>query len=123
MATLPSDEDRTKVEALRALARVAAQKILSKDKQCLPTDPRDPVFASEYIRECDRLLANTPLLLQDALESAGYAAEGTNVDPYQGVVEVLQNAEDRNATEVRIMLRQAGPTKQMLVAHNGLPVQ
>lgn len=123
MATLLADEDENRRDALRALARIAAQKVLSKNKQDLPIDPRDPVFASEYIRECDRLLANTPLLLQDALESAGYAAEGTNVDPYQGVVEVLQNAEDRNAAEVRIMLRQAGPTKQMLIAHNGLPVQ
>lgn len=119
LAELPDDE----AETLRALARSAAAKILSQNKSDLPPEPRSPVFASEYIRECDRLLAATPLLLQDALESAGHAAEGTNVDPYQGVVEVLQNAEDRQARAVRLMLRDAGEARQMLIAHNGLPIE
>lgn len=110
-------------DSLRALARLAAQKILSKDRRELPEDPRNSVFASEYIRECDRLLANTPLLIQEAIESAGHAAEGANVDPYQGVVEVLQNAEDRQAGEVRVMLRKGSAGHQMLIAHNGLPVE
>lgn len=110
-------------DSLRALARTAAAKVLSRDRTDLPVDPRDPRFASEYIQECDRLLAATPLLLQDALESAGHAAEGTNVDPYQGVVEVMQNAEDRQARDVRVMLREAPSGRQMLIAHNGLPVE
>lgn len=105
-------------EALRELARTAARKVLSRDKADLPIDPRDAIFASEYIRECDRLLAQTPALLQEAIESAGHAAEGTNVDPYQGVVEVLQNAEDRRAREVRVMFRDRGAARQMLIVHN-----
>lgn len=123
MATAKDDRAEDGAESLRSLARKAARKILSRDKEDLPVDPREPVFASEYIRECDRLLAATPLLLQDAIESAGHAAEGTNVDPYQGVVEVLQNAEDRSARNVRVMLRDGSAGKQMLIAHNGLPVE
>lgn len=123
MATFAAISEQDDVEALRALARLAAHKILSKDKQDLPADPRDAIFAAEYIRECDRLLANTPLLVQEAIESAGHAAEGANVDPYQGVVEVLQNAEDRRAREVRVTLRDGLAGKQMLIAHNGLPVE
>lgn len=53
MATLAAILDHDGVELLRALARLAAQKILSKDKRGLPADPRDPIFAAEYIRECD----------------------------------------------------------------------
>ncbi|MEI9418691.1 ATP-binding protein [Mesorhizobium sp. Cs1321R2N1] len=123
MAKFSIISDQDEVDALRALARLAAQKILSKDKQGLPADPRDPIFATEYIRECDRLLANTPLLVQEAIESAGHAAEGANVDPYQGVVEVLQNAEDRRAGEVRVTLRDGSAGRQMLILHNGLPVE
>ena len=122
MATLIIDSSLDD-DDLRDLARIAARKILSKDRSDLPEDPRNAVFASEYISECDRLLANTPLLIQEAIESAGHAAEGANVDPYQGVVEVLQNAEDRQAREVRIMLREGSAGRQMLIAHNGLPVE
>lgn len=123
MASIVESWAEDEAEALRALARTAASKILSRERAGLPADPRNEIFASEYIRECDRLLAATPLLLQDALESAGHAAEGTNVDPYQGVVEVLQNAEDRQARNVRMMLREAGTVRQMLIAHDGLPVE
>ena len=123
MASIIGDRTTSGDESLRALARTAASKVLARDKTDLPVDPRDPRFASEYILECDRLLAATPLLLQDALESAGHAAEGTNVDPYQGVVEVLQNAEDRSARNVRVMLREAPSGQQMLIAHDGLPVE
>lgn len=123
MDTFTAISDHDGAETLRTLARLAAHKILSKDKQGLPADPRDAIFAAEYIRECDRLLANTPLLVQEAIESAGHAAEGANVDPYQGVVEVLQNAEDRRAREVRVTLRDGPTSKQMLIAHNGLPVE
>lgn len=123
MARLSATSDEFDVEALRELARLTARKILSRDKHELPLDPRNPVFASEYISECDRLLANTPLLVQEAIESAGHAAEGANVDPYQGIVEVLQNAEDRRAKKVSLMLRDGSSGKQMLIVHDGLPVE
>lgn len=109
--------------AMRALARIAAQKVLFNDRNDRPVDPRDRLFASQYIAECDRLLAATPPLLQDALENAGHAAEGTNIDPFQGIVEVMQNADDRQAREVRVMLRSVGPRLQMLLVHDGLPVE
>ncbi|MDV4155896.1 hypothetical protein [Rhizobium brockwellii] len=120
MATFAAILDHDDVEPLRDLARLAAQKILSKGKQGQPTDARDPISAAEYIRECDRLLANTPLLVQEAIESAGHAAEGANVDPYQGVVEVLQNAKDRCAREVRVTPRGRLASKQMRIANEGL---
>lgn len=123
MEFLAADLAQGDFEALRELARTAARKVLSRDKADLPIDPRNAIFASEYIRECDRLLAHTPALLQEAIESAGHAAEGTNVDPYQGVVEVLQNAEDRRAREVRVMFRDRGAARQMLIVHNGQPVE
>lgn len=113
----------TLADEMRSLARTAAGKILSKDRRALPADPRHPAFASEYIAECDRLLAGTPPLLQEALENAGHAAEGANIDPFQGVVEVMQNADDRQAREVRVKLRSVGALLQMLIVHDGGPVE
>lgn len=110
-------------QELRSLARLAARKVLSKDRNDRPGDPRHPAFASEYIAECDRLLAATPALLQEALENAGYAAEGQNVDPFQGIVEVMQNADDRRAREVRVRRRSLGAQRQMLIVHDGDAVE
>ncbi len=109
--------------AMQALARDAAARILGGQQDGLPLDPRDPDFASEYIVECDRRLRATPALLQNALENAGHAAEGTNIDPFQGVVEVMQNADDRRASEMRLTLREGPQGLQMLLVHDGAPVE
>jgi hypothetical protein len=85
-------------------------------------DPRDPVFANAVIEELSDALSRTPGILQRVMNGAVSAAEDLNVEPFQGLVEVIQNADDLLAKEVRFAVRESEGRAQLLIVHDGAPV-
>jgi hypothetical protein len=85
-------------------------------------DPRSATFSQTVVDELARLLATSPGVLKKMMTGAASAAEDLNVGQFQGLVEVIQNADDVRATEVRFALREVSDRRQLLIVHNGQPV-
>lgn len=81
-------------------------------------------FADAAISEFRRLqLKHSTGIIGDFLEGAEMAAEQLNVEDYHGVLEVAQNADDLQAKTLRVALRRKGRARQLLLCHDGDPVQ
>jgi hypothetical protein len=91
------------------------------DARTIP-DPRTSTFADAVIDGLARALKGMPGAIAEVVSGAASAAEDLNVDPFQGLVEIIQNADDLGATEVRFAVRPNGDRFQLLVVHNGAPV-
>ena len=85
-------------------------------------DPRTSEFASAVLDGLSAALADAPGAIQKMMRSASHAAEDLNVGQFQGLVEVIQNADDVRANEVRFMLRNNDGESQLIVVHDGQPV-
>lgn len=85
-------------------------------------DPRDPDFSAGVMAGLSLAMAKAPGLMRKVVRHAAAAAEDLNVEAFQGVVEVLQNADDLGATNVRIALRIVDDKRQLLIVHDGSPV-
>ena len=85
-------------------------------------DPRTGEFAAAVIDELAALLDSSPGAIKKMMRSAVQAAEDLNVVQFQGLVEVIQNADDLRAKEVRFTLRKKNSKLQLLVVHDGKPV-
>lgn len=114
---------------LQIEAKAAAQFIWDEDDEAdagsfaeAPNDPMHPVFAAAFIDALNGHLRSTGNLLKKAIRGAARSAEGTNVDPFHGIIEVVQNADDQRATAVRLTLRDGPDGRQLLIVHDGTPV-
>jgi hypothetical protein len=67
-------------------------------------------------------LASSPGALKKMMRGAAAAAEDLNVEPFQGLTEVIQNADDLHASEVRFAFRKTNAGRELLIVHNGQPV-
>jgi hypothetical protein len=85
-------------------------------------DPRNPDFARGVIAGLAASLAAAPGVIKRVVDRAAAAAEDLNVEAFQGLVEVLQNADDLNARSVRFALSDTGEHQSLLVVHDGAPV-
>lgn len=85
-------------------------------------DPRTPAFANALIDGLAMALAESPGTIKKLMHGAAEAAKGLNVAQFQGLIEVIQNADDVRATEVRFALRDKNRSQQLLIVHNGSPV-
>ncbi len=47
------------------------------------------------------------------------SAEQLNVESFHGLIEIVQNADDLHASEVRVAIRRSGKHGRLLIAHNG----
>jgi hypothetical protein len=56
------------------------------------------------------------------IRQAAAGAEDLAIAQFQGIIEVIQNADDVRATEVRFALRDGKHGRQLLIVHNGQPV-
>jgi hypothetical protein len=56
------------------------------------------------------------------MRGAAAAAEDLNVEPFQGLTEVIQNADDLRAWEARFAFRDTDASRELLIVHNGQPV-
>jgi hypothetical protein len=85
-------------------------------------DPRTPAFAEAVLETLASELASAPGAMKRSIRTAARSAERLNVEPFQGLVEVIQNADDLKATEVRFALREREGHRQLLIVHDGQPV-
>jgi hypothetical protein len=68
------------------------------------------------------ILRSSRGLIKRMIDRAAAGAEDLAVEQFQGIVEVIQNADDVRATEVRFALREMAEERQLLIVHNGQPV-
>jgi len=85
-------------------------------------DPRTPDFANAVVLGLASALASSPGALRKMMRGAAAAAEDLNVEPFQGLTEVIQNADDLRAREVRFAFRDRDAGRELLIVHNGQPV-
>src|SRR6266516_5673230 len=81
----------------------------------------EPDGLDEARAAVDRLgqrFAQLPGAIRNALDAAGRSADLLSGDPLQGLSEIVQNADDVHATEVRFFLTDDA----LMVAHDGDPV-
>ena len=104
-----------------ALAEEAAEKIYNAKIGETPAvfEPPDIESASAATKRLGELFGNLPGSIAGALEAARDSAELLSSDRLQGLAEIVQNADDVEATEVKIVLR----SSELLVSHNGKPVR
>ena len=108
---------------LHELGRKAALLIWNDDEPVTHIeDPRDPEFSAGVMAGLSLAMAEAPGLMRKVVRHAAAAAEDLNVESFQGIVEVLQNADDLGATNVRIALRGEDAKRQFLIVHDGSPV-
>ena len=82
-------------------------------------EPPDIESARAATKRLGELFNNLAGSIADALEAARYNAELLSSDRLQGIAEIVQNADDVEATQVKIVPRPS----ELLVSHNGKPVQ
>lgn len=82
-------------------------------------DPIHPEFARGASEELEELQKGTPGILKEVFDGAQISAEQLNVDAFHGILEVVQNADDLGACEVRVAVRKRGARSTLLIAHNG----
>ncbi|MCX4679899.1 hypothetical protein OG413_32250 [Streptomyces sp. NBC_01433] len=81
-------------------------------------EPRGPGAVCAAVETIARLAAGAGVM-QDSVTGARRGAKRMSTDRLQGLSEVVQNAEDLGASEVRFLVRE----RTLLAAHNGRPVR
>ncbi|WP_162688595.1 hypothetical protein, partial [Streptomyces sp. ICC4] len=82
-------------------------------------EPRGPVATRMAVERFGELYADIEGVVQESLEGARAVAKQLSSDRLQGLSEVVQNAEDLGAREVRVMITGG----ELLLAHDGDPVR
>ncbi|MYH56507.1 MAG: hypothetical protein F4145_00495 [Boseongicola sp. SB0675_bin_26] len=83
--------------------RLAAHRLWREGLSAGPVaDPLTTEFAKGALDELERLQKGTPGILKEVLDGAQISAEQLNVDEFHGIQEILQNADDLAAHEVRV---------------------
>ena len=70
----------------------------------IPDDPRNKEFADAALQEFERCQQGTPGIIRNVLEGAEIAASSLNVGDYEGILEVLQNADDAAASYLDVAI-------------------
>src|SRR5215471_16321027 len=102
--------------ASRELWRVGVTKALIDD-------PLTREFAADALNELELIQLETPGALREVLEGAQVSAEQLSTESFHGLIEIVQNADDLHASEVRVALRRSQGCDQLLIAHDGERVQ
>ncbi len=113
---LKTDQKELARDAARALWEIG----ISAE---IPPDPRTPEFADAALSELKRLRNSTPGILKDVLDGAEIGAAQLDVDPMHGLAELIQNADDLGASEIRMGIRSRGAKRDLVVIHKGRPVE
>ena len=99
------------------LAKEAAKQLFSTKGSRSPSvyEPRSFRTACAVVRQLGELFDRIPGSVADALEAARNSGELLSSDRLQGLAEILQNADDAGASEVRLLLW----NDDLLMGHNG----
>lgn len=84
---------------------------------------RTKAYADAALAELVKLQSEQPEILSTLLKGGNQGAKRLNTDPYQGLREVIQNADDLGATSVQFGVRTIQDHKQLIIVHNGSPVE
>ena len=82
-------------------------------------EPCNPLEANAAVRHLSQLFEKLPGTITRVLEAASSSANLLSSDRLQGLSEVIQNADDAGASQVRLLLT---PT-ELLISHDGKPVR
>ena len=114
------EQAKTAEEAV-ALAVKAADRLFN-DHQPDGEDiyePENGQSAHAAVLRLGELFDGLPRVIAEALDGARSSGELLSSDRLQGLAELLQNADDANASEVRLVLRE----NDLLMGHDGDPVR
>ncbi|WP_122467702.1 protein NO VEIN domain-containing protein [Pseudomonas viridiflava] len=84
---------------------------------------RSREYAAAALTELERLQTAQPEVMTEVLSGGNQGARLMNTDPFQGLREVVQNADDLGATCVRFGTRTFGGCRQLVIVHDGAPVE
>ncbi|MNJ07474.1 hypothetical protein D3C77_15720 [compost metagenome] len=84
---------------------------------------RTKAYADAALAELERIQNSGDEMLATLLRGGNQGAKLLNTDPYQGLREVIQNADDLRATSVMFGVRTVEDYQQLLIVHNGQPVE
>ena len=79
-------------------------------------------FANAAVERLAELIAEQPALFQASRRGSEQGAESLSARPFQGIVESIQNADDLDASELRLAVRLNGERWELLIVHNGAPI-
>ncbi len=114
-----TEQDQTQDEAV-ALAVKAVERLFEKGSSNGDIyEPQDDRSARAAVLRLKELFKELPKTIVDALDGARSSGELLSSDRLQGLAEILQNADDASASEVRFVLRE----DDLLVGHNGRAVR
>ncbi|MFI1947401.1 sacsin N-terminal ATP-binding-like domain-containing protein [Streptomyces virginiae] len=82
-------------------------------------EPVGPEATCAAVERLGQLFAGLPGMMRFGLRQQRDNGGDLSTDPLQGLSEIVQNADDLKASQVRILVREA----ELLVAHNGNPVR
>ena len=100
--------------------RAADQLFDARNKEEYPDyEPAGLEAAQAAVRRLGQQFEKLPGLMANVLEATRESGDLLSSDRFQGLSEVVQNADDVDATEVRFMLK----PNELLVCHNGNPVR
>jgi len=84
--------------------------------------PADDESADLAIGRLAELLKDLPPKIRAGLVGAGESAAQLSSDRFQGLAEIIQNADDLGATEVQFRLQSRSDGNELIATHNGRPV-
>jgi hypothetical protein len=105
------------------LGRIAARAILDRGTDEAVFEERlSPEFARAAVDAISDHFASQGLMRQ-ILRGATQGASQLNVEEFHGLIEIIQNADDVGAREVRIAVRRKADGPELVVAHDGGRIQ
>jgi hypothetical protein len=96
----------------------AAQALFDDPRASIDFKAADEAEARRAVEEFARLFESAPGVFRNALDGARAGAETLSGDRLQGVAEIIQNADDTNATFVELQIIDG----RLVAVHNGNPV-
>ena len=102
-------------------AEEAADRLFNaRNGDAAPTyEPASLLEAQAAVRRLGERFEGLPGAISQALDAARESANLISSDRFQGIAEVIQNADDVEASQIRLLL---GPT-DLWIGHDGSPVQ
>lgn len=85
--------------------------------------PRTIAYARAALDALEQLQRRAPGALKALLEGGNQGARQLNADASQGLREIVQNADDLGANVVRFGVRRLAGKRQLLIVHDGSPVE
>jgi hypothetical protein len=105
------------------LGRLHAQACIKEPKSFKEKSVRTRAYADAALEEIEKWQREAPEVLQLLLDGGNQGARQLNTDSLQGLREIVQNADDLGATSVRFGTRTFEGQRQLIIAHNGAPVE